>query len=335
MINEGNNRNQSRIFEKIKNIIFHKPIISSENKDTNDSNNYQFRKNVSMTIFFELEFYVPRYDRKNKGLKANPYKKGHFLIGGTFIRTFPIFNKSIPEKHSFWIWDYKNNEKLLLEEIYKYFINSWEILQENDKYNDITVCGIGISRLDLPYLLAKCINAKIDNEISIFNHIQKSRILDLENVTIPHFNAIDNYIYSKTKGEIYKLFLDTVPTSSTIVWERFDENNYELIRKNNEKNVSELIDIYKILLKCGIIRRMRKIYKKETFEKLCEFIEDEDNKKIIEDNFLYNEAEEKYCLNEYVLDMDIQKNFIHNINLKMKIKKILENAYKLSKQLEK
>lgn len=289
----------------------------------------QFKKYASINIFLELDFYVPKIDRKNRGLKANPYKDGHFLIGGTFFKSYPILKNTLSEKKDFWIWDYENNEKALLMDIYTFFSESWELLQEKESPNDVAVCGIGISRLDLPYLLARCIHHKIDNEANLFNIIQRLRIIDLENVTIPHFNTDDNYIYSKTKGEIYSLFLDSVPKSSIAVWERYDKGEYKKIKKNNENNLNDLLNIYKLLLKCGIVQRMRSIYKNETFIKLFELINNSEDKQIIEDYFLYNETEEKWCLNEYLLDMSIQKNFIQNINMKLEIKRIMENAYKI------
>lgn len=51
----------------------------------------QYYPEKTQIIFFDLEFYVPECDREGRlGLKANPYKNDHFLIGGTFIKTFPL-----------------------------------------------------------------------------------------------------------------------------------------------------------------------------------------------------------------------------------------------------
>ena len=274
---------------------------------------YVFKKYATINNFLDFDFYVPKDDRKGSGLKANPFKEGHFLIGGTILRTYPMINNFLPEKKNFWIWNYDMNEKLLLKSIYEYFIECWELLQKNNSLNDLTICGLGISRLDLPYLFARCIFHKIDNEINLFNIFQKVRIFDLENVTIPHFNTIDNYIYNKQKNEIYNLFLNSKPNPSTKIWAEYDDNKYRIIQKNNEDNVDELINIYKILLRCGIIKRMRKVYKKDTFENIFQYIDNENNRKTIEDNFLYNETEAQWCLNEYILDMNNQRNFLRNI----------------------
>jgi hypothetical protein len=301
-------------------------------KNNYKKSRYAFKKYASINIFLDFDFYVPKDDRKGSGLKANQYKEGHFLIGGTILRTYPVIKNFIPEKKSFWIWNYDMDEKLLLKSIYEYFIECWEIIQINNSLNDLTICGLGISRLDLPYLFARCIFNKIDNEINLFNIIQKVRIFDLENVTIPHFNTIDNYIYIKQKNEIYNLFLNSKQNPSTKIWEEYDDNKYRIIQKNNEDNVEELIKIYKILLRCGIIKRIRKVYKKDSFENIFQYIDNENNRKIIEDNFLYNETEEQWCLNEYILDMNNQRNFLKNIEIKMKIKNIMENAYKSYKE---
>lgn len=65
----------------------------------------QYYREKTQIIFFDLEFYVQKEDREGRmGLKANPYRTGHFLIGGTLHRYFPLVHKrnhdSIKE---FWI----------------------------------------------------------------------------------------------------------------------------------------------------------------------------------------------------------------------------------------
>ena len=67
----------------------------------------QYYPEKTQILFFDLEFYVPENDREGRlGLKANPYKNGHFLIGGTFLRYFPLLNHEKNNiKKEFWIWN--------------------------------------------------------------------------------------------------------------------------------------------------------------------------------------------------------------------------------------
>ena len=57
----------------------------------------------------------------------NPNLKGHKLLGGAF------YSKSFDDKISknlkfnqLWLWNCKNDEKLLLDRIYKIFIAEWK-----------------------------------------------------------------------------------------------------------------------------------------------------------------------------------------------------------------
>ena len=53
----------------------------------------RFKRGATHVIFFDIEYYVPEEHRKGPGLKASPYLKGSFVIGGVFQRYFPLENK--------------------------------------------------------------------------------------------------------------------------------------------------------------------------------------------------------------------------------------------------
>ena len=52
---------------------------------------YSFQK--TQIIFFDLEFYVPKNDQNKFSFSANPFKKDHLLLGGTFLNWKPLLEK--------------------------------------------------------------------------------------------------------------------------------------------------------------------------------------------------------------------------------------------------
>ena len=118
----------------------------------------QYYPEKTQIIFFDLEFYVPKQDRIGcLGLKANPYRDNHFLIGGTFLRDFPLLeNKKNNKKRQFWIWDFENSEKKMLENLLNFINESWNIIKKKDNQAELFFSGIGISRVDIQYLFARC-----------------------------------------------------------------------------------------------------------------------------------------------------------------------------------
>ena len=99
----------------------------------------QYYPEKTQILFFDLEFYVPENDREGRlGLKANPYKNGHFLIGGTFLRYFPLLNHEKNNiKKEFWIWNYNNSEKEMLKNILKFVEDSWNIIKRKDNQAEL------------------------------------------------------------------------------------------------------------------------------------------------------------------------------------------------------
>lgn len=71
----------------------------------------KFNDEDAIILFFDFEFYVPNNDRMNKGFKSNPYKNGHFLIGGTFICYYPLLENNEIDIKKFWIWNYNDEKK--------------------------------------------------------------------------------------------------------------------------------------------------------------------------------------------------------------------------------
>jgi hypothetical protein len=145
----------------VKKIIYNKINFGG---NMNNKHIIKFRKNQTIVIFFDLEFYVPKNDRTdNFAFQANPYKTSDFIIGGTFLRYYPLNEKKNIEEKNYWIWNY-DNEKLMLTEIINLFKESWDIVSKKDDQSELTVCGIGISRIDLSYLFGRCLINNVETK---------------------------------------------------------------------------------------------------------------------------------------------------------------------------
>lgn len=210
----------------------------------------QYYREKTQIIFFDLEFYVPKEDREGRmGLKANPYRTGHFLIGGTLHRYFPLVHKrnndSIKE---FWIWNYKN-EAEMMKDIIAFIEESWSIIYKKDNQAELFYSGIGISRVDIQYLFAKAKLLGIKTEEELFNLFYKGRFLDFETIVIPYFKNKDNMMKTKTTKDILSKFkIERERGPSISVWNQYDAGEYEKIRERNVNEVSDLPVIYQAIL---------------------------------------------------------------------------------------
>lgn len=210
----------------------------------------QYYREKTQIIFFDLEFYVPKEDREGRmGLKANPYRTGHFLIGGTLHRYFPLVHKrnhdSIKE---FWIWNYKN-EAEMMKDIIAFIEESRGIIYKKDNQAELFYSGIGISRVDIQYLFAKAKLLGIKTEEELFNLFYKGRFLDFETIVIPYFKNKDNMMKTKTTKDILSKFkIERERGPSISVWDQYDAGEYEKIRERNVNEVSDLPVMYQAIL---------------------------------------------------------------------------------------
>lgn len=210
----------------------------------------QYYREKTQIIFFDLEFYVPKEDREGRmGLKANPYRTGHFLIGGTLHRYFPLIHKrnhdSIKE---FWIWNYKN-EAEMMKDIIAFIEESWSIIYKKDNQAELFYSGIGISRVDIQYLFAKAKLLGIKTEEELFNLFYKGRFLDFETIVIPYFKNKDNMMKTKTtKDMLFKFKIERERGPSISVWDQYDAGEYEKIRERNVNEVSDFPVMYQAIL---------------------------------------------------------------------------------------
>ena len=210
----------------------------------------QYYPEKTQIIFFDLEFYVPKEDREGRmGLKANPYRPGHFLIGGTLHRYYPLVkSRNHDSKKDFWIWNYKD-EKEMMKEIIAFIEESWNIIYKKDNQAELFYSGIGISRVDIQYLFAKAKLLGVKTEEELFNLFYKGRFLDFETIVIPYFKCKDNMMKTKsTKDIISKFKIERERGPSDTVWDYYDAQEYDKIRERNFNEVSDLPVMYKAIL---------------------------------------------------------------------------------------
>ena len=203
------------------------------------------RKYERDILFFDLEFYVPPEDREGEGysMRFNPNREEHFIIGGVFSRYNP--QKDDWEKVELidkWIWDYESEKELLIS-ILDYFKESWD---NQKKRNDLEldVCGIGISKIDLPTLYIRCENLGVDSKENLFNIFFKSQHIELNCVAIPFFNRTSQ-LHPIPANWIYRDFGINKPKPSGVeVWGMYDDGDHDSIIQRTTGEVMDCLKIF-------------------------------------------------------------------------------------------
>ena len=304
--------------------------ISSETDNNrlnkNENFNNEYNKNYLCILFFDLVFYVPIQDRNNiKGIKANPYKEGHFLIGGTFLFYYPFCEEKKIKICKHWLWDYENEEKLL-----KAIIDDI-ILFKNDSINKI-ICGDKISRLDIPYLFGRSQKNSIDLDDNLHYLLNTFDIIDLNNIVISIIKNDSNILLPVSTETMNILFLNKKSSKGEkkYSWDHYDNNNYKQIMEHNEEVVKDNLEIYKILIKYENSKNIKNKYLRETFEELLAFIQNEKDKNLVLENFHLSNSNKYYLLND--INMNEMDKFLKNLKLKVNISRIMQGSYNLYKK---
>ena len=197
-------------------------------------------------LCFDLEFYVPKKDRdENKySLKFNPGNPEHKILGGVFTLYNPQRdNRDHLKYDEIWIWESNDEEKEVLKQIKEYFDEAWRINRE-EYNNELDVCGIGISRVDLPALYIKSLLHEIDAPQNLFNSFFKSQHLDLSNIAVPFFTEVQQ-LHPISANRIYRRFgFKREKESGVVVWDWYDEKNYDLISKRTKGEVKDILMIF-------------------------------------------------------------------------------------------
>jgi hypothetical protein len=228
-------------------------------------------------------------------------------------------------------WDYEN-ENTMIKAILENIIPSTDEKEIKNLLKNIIICGNGISTLDIPYLFGRCQKCNIDLEANLYYWLNGFKIVDLQNVVIPFFRYDDSLLYPITKEEMNNLFLNKLGKNEMkkLIWDYYDEGEYNFIIKNNLDEVLYNLEIYKVIIKYDETKRIiRKKYLKDTFEKLLGYIENEDDKNLVLDNYHLNNSNTYYLLNNIDIDNDL--NYIlNNMALLNRLITIMEIAYALS-----
>jgi hypothetical protein len=218
-----------------------------------------FAPEFTEIIFFDLEFYVPQQDRpkqhqdrgvcENYGrssLVYNAAKPGHYVLGGVFRRWFP-FKEAKPEEATS-IWNFNEAaEKQTLSDIYKYFSESWKMIEARDRREnpDLILVGTGICRVDLPALYVRSVMHEIDSNQALYETYFKAKPVDLGELAIPFFPKSQEAfaLYPKTGLDILKeLKIDSPPKPSGMkVWKMVDDGKTQGVEARTASEVDDII----------------------------------------------------------------------------------------------
>jgi hypothetical protein len=206
-----------------------------------------FDPDFTEVIFFDIECYVPPESRQqSKGsLIFNAGITNHFVLGGVFRRAFPLQNRFEPV-WQVWNWSIEE-EKTTLQQIYGYFKKSWKLIEEKTgNHPDLILVGTGISRFDIPTLYVRSTLHHVDTEEALYETYFKTKTVDLGDVGIPLFkNHPKIYsLYPKTTNALKKrLGLQKPKTSGKSVWELYESNQFDAIKKRTASEVKDIIAI--------------------------------------------------------------------------------------------
>jgi hypothetical protein len=304
--------------------------LSSELEHNEFSNIGKFIKrydeNKFRLLFFNFEFYVPNQDRNIQGIRANPYKRGHFLIGGTFISFYPFTEQRKTEINKHWIWDYED-ENMLLKAVLNDIASFTDEKNAKETIKNTLICGDKISRLDIPYLYGRCIKNNIDIDENLFYFLNRFEIIDLNSVVIPFIKYNGKPLFPVSKEMISHLFLNKICCNEmkTLIWDYYDNKNYQAIMEHNEEETIDNLNIYKALVEYDGIKNIRKKYLKDTFESIIEFIKNDQDKNIVMENFHLDNSKKYYLLNN--ISIDEPQDMFSNLKLIEKIRKITNESY--------
>ncbi len=217
----------------------------------------EFNPQFTEIVFFDLECYVPPEDRNQQSKSSliyNAAKPDHFILGGVFRRMFPIQGKLEPAV-SIWNFD-KQGEKATLEQIYRYFDQSWKMIDSRSRKNhpDLILAGTGISRLDIPALYVRSKLHGVRTDEALYETYFKAKVVDLGDVGIPLFrkNSKVYPLYPKTTNDlICELRVQSQKTSGKRVWDLYDSKEFEAIMARTAAEVEDAIEIAtKIIARC-------------------------------------------------------------------------------------
>ncbi len=219
-----------------------------------EKNHKAIQTDKARVIFFDLEYYVPKKNRKPHGLNYNPAVAGNMLLGGVFYSANPVSDLA-PSGHSqmkkmksFWLWQHKT-EQQLLRAIYEYLkqIKGEVFKHLGDRVSPV-MCGIGISNSDLPVLNHLFNKHLTDTSDKLFEFQNSFRVIDLSQLAIAAFNHNGPFLYPKTKNEVTSKFLSGKRMEDgRSVWELYEREEFGKIEARVIEEISLTISCYKAI----------------------------------------------------------------------------------------
>ena len=211
----------------------------------------------SRTLFFDLEYWVPTEAQRGRfgSLLANPGREGQMIIGGTFCLLETTDVKNWPKKPedakmaNFWIWDFED-ESSMLSAMVEYLRGCWTTLEgKKDREADLVLCGIGISRFDVPVIAFRCNELGVETNEELWEALFTTKQVDLSNVGIAYPSERDRRdkwaLYPRTANELCREFgVSSVKPSGKRVWDMFAEGDHQGIRSRTEGEVWDSISLY-------------------------------------------------------------------------------------------
>ncbi len=205
-----------------------------------------FDPEFTEVIYLDTECYVPIEDRgrSSGSLVVNPWKSRHSLLGGVFVRAFPLKGSAI-EMEPIWSWKL-GSEKDAIKRIHDFFRASWKMIEHRTPdHPDLILVGTGISRFDIPMLFAKSSMNGIDSNEALYDMYFKTKMVDLDIAGIPLFDRTPApVLYPKKVTQLMSRFgIAASKVSGKSVWELYDNQAFEDIEKRTAGEVEAIMKI--------------------------------------------------------------------------------------------
>ena len=187
-------------------------------------------------IFFDLEYFVPKYLRNSQSFSYNPWHSGCRLLGGSFYVASPAtdlhdeLDDSDYKLDSFWLWNYPS-EETLVEAIFLLLKESSEHLTKISNHRKSPLlCGIGITCSDVPTLMELFKKYGFLSKKEAFVFQNSFRVLDLSQAALGAFNNSTNLLYPLPKNTLLSKFVPgTIFESGREVWGLYDSKAFSEI----------------------------------------------------------------------------------------------------------
>ena len=213
----------------------------------------KFDPRFTQVVYLDTEWYVPHGERtaRTGSLIVNPSRPGHALLGGVFVREYPLQRRRLPAEE-IWGFDLSREEETL-RSVYRLFERAWgEMDGRTPEHPDLIIVGVGVARFDLPALFARCLTRRIDTPERLFETFFHTKPVDLTNVRGVVRTEHGPVLYPRSANDLRPPTSGKRPKrSGTSVWTLFDAHRFDEIRARTLAEVEEIIERAQELLAPG------------------------------------------------------------------------------------